>query len=89
MQFPWVRHQASSSAVPIASFAIHRAHHWTPPQGSIVVDNPIEEYYKSLSLGEELDPDWIIVAMDLSAVCSIFALIDNSQKKECILHHRC
>jgi hypothetical protein len=55
--------QFLANAVPIASFTIHRAHHWMPPQGSIVIDNPMEEYYKSLSPGEELDPDRIIVAM--------------------------
>jgi hypothetical protein len=60
-----------------------------PPQGSIIIDDSMEEYYKSLSPGEELDPDQIIVAMESSAICSVFALIDNSQKRECILDPGC
>jgi hypothetical protein len=35
--------QFSVNAVPIASFAIHRAHHQMPPQGSIVIDDSMEE----------------------------------------------
>jgi hypothetical protein len=49
--------QFSANAVPAASFAIHRAHHWTPPQGSTVIDDPMKEYYKSLSSGKKPDPD--------------------------------
>jgi hypothetical protein len=50
--------------VPVASFAVHKAHHWTPPQVSIIIDDPMEEYYKSLSPREEPDPNRIIVAME-------------------------
>jgi hypothetical protein len=81
--------QFLANAVPVASFTVHRAHHQTPPQESIVIDDPMERYYKSLSPGEEPDPDWIIVAMESSAVHSVFALIDNSQKRECILDPGC
>jgi hypothetical protein len=48
--------QFLANMVPIASFAVHRTHHQTPPQGSIIIDNSMEEYYKSLSPGEEPDP---------------------------------
>jgi hypothetical protein len=75
--------------VPVAFFAVHRAHYRTPPQGSIIIDDPMEKYYKSLSPGEEPDADRIIVAMESSAICSIFVLIDNSQKRECILNSGC
>jgi hypothetical protein len=81
--------QFLANTVSVASFAIHRAHYRMPPQGSIIIDNPIEEYYKLLSPGEEPDPNQIIVAMESSAVHSIFALIDNSQKRECILDPGC
>jgi hypothetical protein len=78
------------NVVPVASFAVHRAHHRMPPQGSIVIIDPMEEeYYKSLSPGEEPDPNWIIVAMESSAIHSIFALTDNSQKRKCILDPGC
>jgi hypothetical protein len=60
-----------------------------PPQESIIIDNPMKEYYKLLSPGEEPDLDRIIVAMESSAVHSGFALIDNSQKRKCILDPRC
>jgi hypothetical protein len=45
--------------------------------------------YKSLSPREEPDSDRIIVAMESSALHSVFALIDNSQKRECILDPGC
>jgi hypothetical protein len=77
------------NAVPVAFFTVHRAHHRTPPQGSFIINDPMEEYYKSLSPGEKLDPDWIIVAMKSSAICSVFALMDNSQKRKCILDPGC
>jgi hypothetical protein len=44
--------QFLANTVPIASFAVHRGHHRTPPQGSIIIDDSMEEYYKSLSSGE-------------------------------------
>jgi hypothetical protein len=44
--------QFLANTVPIASFAVHRAHHRTPPQESIIIDDSMEEYYKSLSSGE-------------------------------------
>jgi hypothetical protein len=43
--------QFLANMVPIASFTIYRAHHQMPPQGSIIIDDPMEEYYKSLSPG--------------------------------------
>jgi hypothetical protein len=49
--------QFLANMVPVASFAVYRAHHWMPPQGSIIIDDPMEEYYKSLSPGEKPNPD--------------------------------
>ena len=51
--------------------------------------DPIETYYKSLPPGQHPDPDKLIVAMESCAVRSIFALVDNSQKRECILDPGC
>ena len=76
-----------STTVP--TLAVTHALHRTPPEGAIVVPDPIETYYKSLPPGQHPDPDKLIVAMESCAVRSIFALVDNSQKRECILDPGC
>ena len=64
-------------------------HKRTPPKGAIIVDDPIERYYRSLQPGETPDPDRLIIAKESSAVRSIFAVIDSTQRKECILDPGC
>ena len=64
-------------------------HGRVPPKGAIVVDDPIERYYRSLQPGEAPDPDRLIIAKESSAVRSIFAVIDSTQRKECILDPGC
>ena len=64
-------------------------HKRVPPKGAIIVDDPIERYYRSLQPGEIPDPDRLIIAKESSAVRSIFAVIDSSQRKECILDPGC
>ena len=64
-------------------------HKRIPPKGSIILDDPIDRYYRSLPPGQEPDPDRLIIAKESSAVRSIFALIDNSRRKECILDPGC
>jgi hypothetical protein len=59
------------------------------PSGAIIVPDPIERYYRSLPPGQSPDPDRLIVAKESSAVRSIFAVIDNTNKKECILDPGC
>ena len=61
----------------------------TPPQGSLVTTDPVEVYYKSLREGETPDPSRLIVAIESGAIRSITALIDNRQKRECILDPGC
>ena len=61
----------------------------TPPHGSLITTDPVEVYYKSLREGETPDPSWLIVAMESGAIRSITALIDNRQKRECILDPGC
>ena len=63
--------------------------HRTLPYGSIVIEDPIETYYRSLEPGEIPDPDKLVVAMESGAVRSVYALVDVSQKKECILDPGC
>jgi metal-sulfur cluster biosynthetic enzyme len=60
-----------------------------PPKGAIVIDDPIERYYRSLRPGEVPDPDRLNIAKESSAVRSIFAIIDSTQRKECILDPGC
>lgn len=60
-----------------------------PPNGAIVVSDPVERYYRSLPPGQSPDPDRLIVAKDSSAVRSLLAIIDASEKTECILDPGC
>jgi hypothetical protein len=71
------------------TFAMPYAQHRTPPEGAIVLPDPIEKYYKSLGPGQFPDHDKIIVAKESSAVRSIFSLVENNQKHECILDPGC
>jgi len=76
-------------APTVPSLAITNALHRTPPEGAIVIEDPIENYYKSLRPGQHPDPEKLTVAMESCAVRSIFALVDSSQKRECILDPGC
>ena len=80
------------STTPPAETLISRpccVHKRVPPKGAIIVDDPIERYYRSLQPGEAPDPDRLIIAKESSAVRSIFAVIDSTQRKECILDPGC
>jgi hypothetical protein len=82
--------ESDSDIMPsIPHFSLPVVHHRTPPEGSIIVPDPIETYYRSLGPDQTPDYDKLIVAKDSSAVRSIFSLVDNSQKKECILDPGC
>jgi hypothetical protein len=61
----------------------------TPPPGSIIIEDPIDLYYKSLRLGEEPDFDTLVIAKESSAVRSIVTLVDNKQRVNCILDPGC
>ena len=64
-------------------------HKHNPPWNAISQPDPIERYIRSLPSGQEPDPDRLIIAKDSSAVRSIFAIIDSTKKKECILDSGC
>jgi hypothetical protein len=64
-------------------------HNRVPPHGAIIVPDPIERYYRSLPPGQAPDPDRLIIAKESSAVRSIFAVIDSTKRKECILDPGC
>ena len=79
--------KAEIPAVP--TFAIPKSQHRVPPEGAIVIPDPIETYIRSLPTGTHPDPDRLVVACENSAVRSVFALVDNNRKKECILDSGC
>jgi hypothetical protein len=64
-------------------------HKRIPPRNAIVIDDPIERYYRSLPPGQAPDPDRLIIAKESSAVRSIFAVVDSTKRKECILDPGC
>jgi hypothetical protein len=59
------------------------------PLDAIIVDDPIDEYYKTLGEGEAPDPDQIVVAKESSALRSIVLLVNNHLKVESILDLGC
>ena len=73
----------------IAAFTVTSPYHRTPPEGATIIPNPIETYLISLRPGEDPDPDMLTVAITTAAIRSIFALVDNSQKRECDLDPGC
>ena len=75
--------------VPSVPTLAIEGHHRVPPEGSLVIPDPIEAYVKSLKPGETPKPDQLIVSCENAAVRSVFALVDNNRKKECILDSGC
>ena len=73
----------------VSAFAVPNACHRTPPAGANVIPDEYEAYIRSLRPGQVADPERLIVATDNVAIRSIFALVDNSLKKECILDPGC
>jgi hypothetical protein len=82
--------EADSKAVPeFPTFAVPYAQHRTPPEGATIIPDPIETYCRSLPSGQAPDPERLIVSCENAAVRSVFALVDNNRKKECILDSGC
>lgn len=71
------------------TFALKHHLHRTPPEGAIVIPDPIEAYYKSLGPHEEPELARLTVASDANAIRSLFALVCNSQKLECTVDPGC
>lgn len=66
-----VKEEEGTGVLAVPSFAVLNAHHRTPPEGAIVVPNPIETYYSSLN-GEEPDQDKLIISTTSASVWLIF-----------------
>jgi hypothetical protein len=71
------------------SFVFDKSDSRLPPAGSIIVPDPIENYYNSLEPGETPNLDRLTVAKESTAIRSIFALVDSNQKKECTVDPGC
>jgi hypothetical protein len=71
------------------TFALGKTAEKIPPMGSTIVTDPIELYYNSLEPGESPDIDRLTVAKESTAIRSIHALVDTSQKKECTVDPGC
>jgi hypothetical protein len=81
---------ANNDRVTECYFAPTIAHqHRSPPPGATVISDPIENYYRGLAPGEEPDMEYLTVAKESHALRSIFPLIDNNQKIECVLDPGC
>lgn len=68
-----------------AAVALTASQHRSPPEGATVIDDPFEQYYRSLRPGEKPDPQRLVVAKESAALRSIYPIVDNSHKIECIL----
>jgi hypothetical protein len=71
------------------AFSLAQREGRVPPPGALVVADPIEAYYDSLEPGEILDTDRLTVAKESTAIRSVHALVDSSQKKECTVDPGC
>jgi hypothetical protein len=74
---------------PNPAFALKRTDERLPPKGATIVADPVEEYYNQLEPGEIPSLDRLTVAKDSTAIRSIHALVDSSQKKECTVDPGC
>jgi hypothetical protein len=71
------------------SFALGRRNEAVLPLGAIIVPDPIELYYETLEPGEVPSLDRLTVAKESTAIRSVHALVDASQKKECTIDPGC
>ena len=89
MQTFVVEEEEATEEIPISAFAYQHAPHRIPPEGSTIIPDPIETYYKSLKHGQEPDLDRLTVAKESTAIRSLYALVASSQKIECTVDPGC
>ena len=71
----------------VESFLIEPSSTKTPR--TIYLEDPIEQYYRTLNQGEDPDPNRLVVAKESCALRSIVPMVDNHLKVECILDNGC
>jgi hypothetical protein len=79
--------EISQDTVP--SFALQDTYKMNLPDDAVIIGDPIESYYNSLSPGEAPDLKRLKVAMQSTAIRSIIAVVDSRQKKECTVDPGC
>lgn len=71
------------------TFALKQVDQFVPPKGAIVVPDTFETYYESLEPGEIPSLDRLTVAKESTAIRSVYAVVDATQKKECTVDPGC
>jgi len=86
MPIPFAEAIEPTSIMALSTLSAMRS---TLPANAIIVEDLIEQYYRTLGKGEEPDPDIIQVAKESSALRSILPLVNNHLKVEVILDPGC
>ena len=58
-------------------------------EDAIIIDDPINQYYRNFKPGKEPDPDKLVVAVKSSMLPSLVSLINNTSNVECVLDPGC
>ena len=74
---------------PVTMFPMSDAYNNPIPKDTLIVEDEVETYYRSLNSRENLDLNHLIVAGESYSICFVNALIDNSHKVKCILDPGC
>ena len=59
------------------------------PDDAIIIDNPIDRYYRTLPKGEKPNLDCLVVAKESMALRAIVPLVNNHLKVEAIIDPGC
>lgn len=87
--FLWIDESEDEEVSAEPNLAIQNLCHRVPPEGALVIQDPIETYINSLPYGATPDPDKLKVSYKNAVVWFIFLLVDNNRQKECILDLGC
>ena len=74
---------------PVTTFTVSNGYNRPLLKEALIVEDEIEAYYCSLSSGEDLNLNHLIVTGKSHSIHSLSALINNSHKVECILDPGC
>ena len=83
-----VPYDVEHEPAPVLALSSLQCNH-TLPDDAIIVNDEIDQYYRTLSPGQAPDPGRLIVAKESSALRAIIPLINNHLKVESILDPGC